>query len=1074
VLDAQGRLARRVEVDVASHHPTIDPILPELRTALADLAPMAPKIPLLSTVDDTDGVAPAFDADYWVANLRNPVRFSQAVAAAAADHSTFVEVSPHPLLNYAINDTVESMSSANRFIVTSALKRVDDETLFFHAQLAAVGVPPPHADGGLFTDIPPSPWLHSSYWIAKQSPAQGLPDAHPLLGAHVELPSGRDHVWQAHIGTDVMPWLANHEVQGQGVMSAAGFAEMALAAGCEALGLPAEAVQVNDLEVEQTLALDGQTRVTTQIAQSEDGTRVEIHASSAGGNWRRYAVAAIAATPADGPGPLPDLPAEVGTGWSETEIVLPDDAADHRRYCIHPVMLDAALQSLAAVIPADSTGDPAETHYLPASLAKIRVFGRVGRRARCRTQLVSQEQDGAGQLGRVILMDETGTPTAEITGVCMRPIDPRRIALPLAQKIFDTEWVESSTPSGAQPTSETPAGSWLLLADDGADTQALVTEFTTRFSSPTRRVISERLSDESAVQGAVAKAAADNEFPPAGMIVFVGAPPFDGTDPDGALQRAQELIWAISVVARAAVDGHGTPPRLWLVTRNGLAVRDDESGDPAIGALRGLIRNWRFPGEAARVLAGEPDVGATLVDLDGADGLEHLVATLMSELGSPAKDDVIARRAERRYVERLSRAALEAREHEAIVRADGSYIITGGLGGLGMVVVRWLAERGAGRLVLNGRTDPSDDQRRELGDVANGAASRSGKPEIVFVSGDIASAGVAKRLVAAAEETGLPLRGLVHAAGVSGDGIVAALTREGMERVWAPKVAGALRLHAATATRQLDWWVGFSSMASLLGLPGQLAYTTANAWLDALVAWRRASGLPATAIGWGQWSDVGMSRSLTYNMLDPITPDEGVEALESLVGGSLTRVGVGRMRLDRAIAAIPEFRELGYFEIVAGKFDSAVGTSRGPIRSTVDDRDGSHAAAPDWGQLPAADRQCELETRLRAILARELRMQASAVDVDKPFPELGLDSMMAMTVLKEAKRLLGIDLSATMLWNHPAISSLATYLAELLAPRHVPREDDTDLTVDSGSSVLDELFDSVESASAGSESGSFS
>ncbi len=879
VVDAQGRLARRVEVDVASHHPTIDPILPELRTALADLVPMTPKIPLISTVGETNGVAPAFDADYWATNLRNPVRFSQAVAAAGTDHSTFVEISPHPLLNYAVNDTVESMSSADRFIVTSALKRVDDETLFFHAQLAAVGVQPPRADGGLFTDVPTSPWLHSSYWIAKQPPAQGLPDAHPLLGAHVEMPSGRDHVWQANIGTDVMPWLADHKVHGQGVMSAAGFAEMALAAGCEALGLPPEAVQVNDLEVEQTLALDSQTRVTTQLARSENGIRVEIHASSAGGNWRRHAVAAIDVTPADGTDTLPELPAEAGPGWSETEIVLPDEAADHRRYCIHPVMLDSALLSLAAAIPVDV----AETSYLPMSLAKIRVFGHVGKRARCRTELTGHEQEGAGHLGRVILLDDTGTPTAELTGVCLRPVDPSGIALPLAQKIFDTEWVEISTPSnGGQPTSATPAGSWLLLADDDAETTALVAEFTARFSSPTRRVISEQLSDESAALGAVAKAAADPDFPPVGMIVFVGERSFDGIDTDGALERAHKLIWTISVAARAAVDGgHGTPPRLWLVTRNGLAVRDDEPGDPAIGALKGLIRNWRFPGEAARVLAGEPDVGATLVDLDGADGLETLVAALTSELEAPAKDDVIARRAGHRYAERLSRAALDADEHEAheaIVRADGSYIITGGLGGLGIVVARWLAERGAGRLVLNGRTDPTDEQRRDLAVLANGA-------EVVFVSGDIASPGTAERLVAASEETGLPLRGVVHAAGVTGDGIVAELTRESMERVWAAKVAGALRLHAATAAGQLDWWVGFSSMASLLGLPGQLAYTTANAWLDALVAWRRASGLPATAIGWGQWSDVGMSRSLTYSVLDPITPDEGVEALDSLVGG---------------------------------------------------------------------------------------------------------------------------------------------------------------------------------------------
>ena len=144
--------------------------------------------------------------------------------------------------------------------------------------------------------------------------------------------------------------------------------------------------------------------------------------------------------------------------------------------------------------------------------------------------------------------------------------------------------------------------------------------------------------------------------------------------------------------------------------------------------------------------------------------------------------------------------------------------------------------------------NPPTRSARDLDNLA-------GDTEIVFVAGDIAAPGVAEKLVEAAEETGRPLRGLVHGAGVTGDGLVAALTREGMERVWAPKVAGALRLNAVTVTRELDWWVGFSSMATLLGVPGQLAYATGNAWLDALVAWRRASGLPATAINWGQWSE---------------------------------------------------------------------------------------------------------------------------------------------------------------------------------------------------------------------------
>ena len=217
VVDARGRLARRIEVDVASHHPTIDPVLPELRAALADLAPQQPSIPVISTThDQTVGGGTAFDADYWVANLRNPVRFSQAVATAGADHATFIEVSPHPLLTHAISESLEPVKPRGDVEVAATVNRDNDETLTFHSQLAAVRSPSggtAHSAGGAdrLTEIPPTPWLHSRYWVANRPAGGGFTGAHPLLGVHVEMPSGRDHVWQGDVGTELIPWLARSQ-----------------------------------------------------------------------------------------------------------------------------------------------------------------------------------------------------------------------------------------------------------------------------------------------------------------------------------------------------------------------------------------------------------------------------------------------------------------------------------------------------------------------------------------------------------------------------------------------------------------------------------------------------------------------------------------------------------------------------------------------------------------------------------------------------------------------------------------------------------------------------------------------
>lgn len=188
---------------------------------------------------------------------------------------------------------------------------------------------------------------------------------------------------------------------------------------------------------------------------------------------------------------------------------------------------------------------------------------------------------------------------------------------------------------------------------------------------------------------------------------------------------------------------------------------------------------------------------------------------------------------------------------QASVRADGTYLVTGGLRGVGLETVRWLAAQGAGHIVVNGRTPPNSTAEHVLQQLKTQGV------KITVVLGDIAENDTAERLVNASGDT--PLRGVVHAAMVLDDAVLADITEEQLIRVWRPKVTGAWRLHEATAGHPLDWFVVYSSMSSLLGNPGQGAYAAANSWLDTFAAWRTARGLRTLAIDWGPWGETGVA-----------------------------------------------------------------------------------------------------------------------------------------------------------------------------------------------------------------------
>ena len=1046
VVAAQNRLARRVEVDVASHHPIIDPILPELRSALADLAPQPPSIPMISTTGPLDESSHrVMDADYWSANLRNPVRFRQAIAHASSgaggSNHTFVEISPHPVLTHAIADTLEGTGSHT---VLGAMNRNQDQTLFLHAQLATVGAATTTAadhTAGHLTDLPPTPWHHSRFWVADRSAMSELATGHPLLGAHIEMPSSGGHVWQSDVGTDVCPWLADHKVFGQSIMPAAGFAEIALAAAVEGVGAGLNAapgkietqVVLNQFEVEQMLPLDGHTLLTTQLIRGGDSRiRVEIYSRASSGEFTRHATAMVEQAPtaderryhepSGSAGATTVSPADfyallrqtgqhhgpafaaltritrLPDGSSETEITVPDEVPRHPGYRLHPVVLDAALQSMAAAISDGEVAGSAESSYLPVSFEKIRVYREVGRQVRARAYLTNLD-GGAGKLGRIALIDNSGSIAAEVDGIYLRRVERRAVPLPLAQKIFDTEWVESALAEATVATTETERGSWLVLTDPTLDASATAQadEFVERWRSPMRRVHTADLHDESAVLAAFAETAGDPEHPPAGLIVFVGGA---STGLDDGLNAAREAVWSITTVVRAVVGTwHGRSPRLWLVSGGGLCVRDGDPVSPATAALKGLVRALAFE---------HPDMRSTLLDLDVT---HDPITALTAELHGPGGDDVIARRGEHRFVERLSHATLDSSKHNPVVRPGAAYIVTGGLGGLGLVVARWLVDRGAGRVVLNGRSEPDDEARKVLAEL-------EARAEILVVRGDVATPGVAESLIDAAGRT--ELRGIVHGAAVIEDSLVFSMTRESLERVWAPKAAGALRMHHASADCELDWWLGFSSVASLLGSPGQAAYACASAWLDALVAWRRAAGSPAAAINWGPWSEVGVAQALVGSVLDTITPAEGIEALDALLAADRAVTGVARLRADRALISFPEMRDIGYFNRVVEELDTAgdLGDWAGP--------DALRDLDPAAAQRAVTERMC---ARIAAVMGYA---DASAVDPSMPLTDLGLDSLMAVRIRNGARADFGVEPPVTLILQGASLQDLTADLMDQL------------------------------------------
>ena len=365
-----------------------------------------------------------------------------------------------------------------------------------------------------------------------------------------------------------------------------------------------------------------------------------------------------------------------------------------------------------------------------------------------------------------------------------------------------------------------------------------------------------------------------------------------------------------------------------------------------------------------------------------------------------------------------------ANEGRAIrVRADRSYLIAGGLGGLGLALARWLHEQGARALVLLGRREPSLEAARVIEDM------ESAGTRVLTAPVDVSRHDEVSRLLSTLDARMPPLGGIVHAAAVLDDRMLLEQSEESFRAVFAPKALGAWNLHVLSEGRELDFFVMYSSAASLFGSPGgQANYAAANAFLDALAHLRAQAGLPAMSIQWGAFADVGLAaaqdkrgKRISYRGVASMTPAEGHEALRRLFEHPRAEVGVLRFDLRQWLQFYPIAAELPLLAELPREGDPTRGDGRG-----------ASGMLESLERAASGERLQLLQRFLSEQIGAVLRLDASRVERTAPFPSLGLDSLMNLEVRNRLETSLMIRLSATSLFSYPNIAALSAYLLERL------------------------------------------
>jgi acyl transferase domain-containing protein/aryl carrier-like protein len=1008
-------------------------------------------------------------------------------------YNVFLELSPHPVLASAIKELLAQQEQEGTVLPTLRRKEEDRVHLLSSlGTLYTLGFPISWrtlvGSSGNQVKLPLYPWQLKPYWTESVESRDDrlLTLAHPLLGQRM---SPAHPTWELELSPRLLPYLVDHRIQGNVLLPGAAYAEIALAAAHEVFSEGEYTLEGLAFKKALFLPETSDPKIQTVLNPQEATVSIYSYTPTGEARWTLHATARLRRHQPGKPLNYRELrdsftehcsgqmsreefyqqtqamgfqygPAfqaisgiQLGARMSISDLRVPASVeGDLSSYFFHPSLLDAAFQTLLVAARPTETVEGQHTPYLPISVDRIRILRRPALEMQAFARIL--RADDRLVVGDIQVVDLEGNLLAEIEGFRAQSLEAAMSLAPerIDRGLYEVEWYpqervttgEAGTTDAAavsadegEQTSAAQDAPWLIFTDQkgvGRALLALLKACDQQVVSVSHAGVAElackdgQYTLDPASPDQFAQLFADltaHGYSTFSRLVYLWG--LDTTFPQkgtlAALEEDQTLVSlaVVHLIKALSQCGWVQLPTVWLVTQ----------GAQSVGEQNGPLSIEQSPLWGLGRVIGHQEFTSLwggLVDLDAAPLVEQ-AAKLFEEIWQTSGEDQVAFRQGQRYVARLVQSQHLTPPLPPTFQPDGSYLITGGLGSLGLLVARWMVSQGARRLILMGRTsvpprstwyqlETDHPQKRlvqELLQLENMGAS------IHLAAVDVADEKQLATFLAEYNREGWPvIKGVVHTAGVVQDELLLRMTTETFQRVLRPKLRGGWLLHMLLKDSPLDFFILFSSTGSVIASLGQANYAAANAFLDALAVYRRTQGLPALSIGWGPWS-VGMVEQLkleqfyTRRGIELITPEVGMQIMNRVTGQNPAHLVAIPANWAMAREAAPQ-NSLPPMFLLLGEQEGEVETA---------DTTNNNELLEQLASTEPAARQALLEAYLQEMVARVLQLESAQFSPQEALTNLGMDSMMAIEVKNRVGVSTKVDISVLELLQGVTITQLA-------------------------------------------------